>query len=135
MRRLPLALLLAAALPAAIVLPAAAETLSVPVDTARLLRLGRPAQTVYVANPAIADVTVEAADQVFILGKRPGRTNLIVLDTAGKQVLSTAIVVVPPQEGTVTVTRGVAETHLSCAPRCAPLPAEGGGAPAAAPSP
>ena len=60
MRRLPLALLLAAALPAAIVLPAAAETLSVPVDTARLLRLGRPAQTVYVANPAIADVTVEA---------------------------------------------------------------------------
>ena len=56
--------------------PNAAEPLTVTVDQAYLLRLQRDADVVMIANPRIADVVVESARMIFVLGLQPGETNL-----------------------------------------------------------
>jgi Flp pilus assembly secretin CpaC len=108
------------ALALACVLTAAAEarTIRVQADTVAVLNLPAEAGTVYMANPAIADVTTAANRKLFLLGHRSGQSNLVVLDTAGNEILNDLIVVVPAEAHTDTVNRGTAEATLSCAPRC-----------------
>ncbi len=96
--------------------------LSVAVDKARILRLDHDASLVMVANPDIADVSVESPRLLFILGRAPGETNLYVLNGRGREILNTALVVVPNDEREVTVNRNLDEGTLSCDPRCAPVP-------------
>ena len=60
--------------------------IGVAVDEARLVSFQRPAKTVFVGNPAIADVSMVDAQHAFVLGKTMGLTNLIVLDASGVQV-------------------------------------------------
>ena len=45
-----------------------------------LIRLARPAHTVFVANPDIADIQVKSARLIYLLGKAPGETTLIAVD-------------------------------------------------------
>jgi hypothetical protein len=102
------------------VLTAAAEarTIRVQADTVAVLNLPAEAGTVYMANPAIADVTSAAERKLFLLGHRVGQSNLVVLDSAGKEIVNDLVVVVPAEAHTVTVNRGTGEATLSCAPRC-----------------
>ena len=46
----------------------------------RLVRLSRPATSVFIANPAIADVSVKSTRMVYIFGKAPGSTTLFAVD-------------------------------------------------------
>ncbi|MGQ0663789.1 MAG: pilus assembly protein N-terminal domain-containing protein [Pseudomonadota bacterium] len=115
--------------------PAPAQLLAVPVDKAELIRLNEDAAVVLIANPAIADVAVEQNRLVIVVGKAPGETRLLVFDAKGRQLAVRDVVVVPEEARAVTVVRGVAESNLSCAPRCvavgAAAAAAGGAAPAA----
>lgn len=43
----------------------------------RLLKFDGPVESVFIADPAIADVRVVAPDVVYVYGKKPGATNLI----------------------------------------------------------
>jgi Flp pilus assembly secretin CpaC len=121
--------------------PLAADTLQITVDKGRHLRLDQDAGIVLVAEPNIANVVIESPRMIFILGKRPGETNLFVMGRDGKAILQADIVVVPNDPRQVTVHRSSTESTLSCAPRCAgvrtPGPASqarsGGAAPGAAP--
>ena len=122
--RLVIGLALAAMTVVAVVGSAAAERLRVELDKAVLLRLEKDADVVFVANPSVADVTVESPRTLFVLGLAPGETSLRILDADGKDVLATTIVVVPIEERTVTVSRntpggGADELTYSCDPRCA----------------
>ena len=46
----------------------------------RLVRLTRPATSVFIANPEIADVSVKSARMVYVFGKAPGKTTLFAVD-------------------------------------------------------
>lgn len=46
----------------------------------RLVRLARPATSVFIANPEIADVTVKSSRMVYVFGKATGRTTLFAVD-------------------------------------------------------
>ena len=111
---------------------ASGQTLNVSVNELEILRLDQPASIVLVANPSIADVAIETAQLLFLLGRRPGETSLIILDDQGQEILSQPIVVTPQIERHVTIQRGLrrAATY-TCDPRClgVPNPERGSSAP------
>ena len=58
-----------------------------------LVRLNEDATSVFVADPAIADVHVPSPRAVFVLGKKAGTTTLYVLGANNKTLLQRSIVV------------------------------------------
>ena len=52
-----------------------------------LIRLTRPAETVFVANPRIADIQIKSPRLIYLLAKTPGETTLIAVDE-NEQVLT-----------------------------------------------
>lgn len=48
----------------------------------RLVRLDRPASTVFIANPEIADIQVKSPTLIYLMGRRPGETTLYAVDEA-----------------------------------------------------
>lgn len=63
------------------------QSMALEVNKGRLLKLQRPAKTVFVANPEIADVQVKSPTLVYVLGKGPGDTTLFAVD-GSEQVLA-----------------------------------------------
>ena len=94
------------------------EPVIVTVDRARVFRVSRPAATVIVGNPSIADVSVQSGDTLVLTGKSFGETNLIVMDTHGQLLVNRRVVVQEPDGGFVTVFRGVKRETLHCSPNC-----------------
>jgi pilus assembly protein CpaC len=74
---------------AASVAPANDVTLSV--GTGRMVRLNGAAASVFVADESIADVNVNAPNQIYIFGKGAGNTTVYALDRAGRVVYSANI--------------------------------------------
>jgi Flp pilus assembly secretin CpaC len=108
-----------------VALPARADSVSVSVDRAKVMRMSRPAQVVIVGNPSIADATVQDNQTLIITGKSFGTTNLIVLDAAGQSIADTIVTVTQPDDGLVTVYRRASRQTLSCTPDCSPTLAIG----------
>ncbi len=98
----------------------AAETMLVPVDQAKILRLDQPASTIVVGNPMIADATVQDEQMVVITGKSFGTTNLIILDREGNEILSTKLEVRYAASSQLTIQRGSSRFSYSCSPSCEP---------------
>ena len=67
----------------AVAQPAPGSSVTVTVQKSTILRLRQRATKVSVTQPAIADVTVVAPDQILINGKAIGTTSLVVLDPQG----------------------------------------------------
>ena len=105
--------------------PAQADTISVAVDRAKVLRISRPADVVIVGNPAIADATVQDNQTLIITGKSFGTTNLIVLDSTGQSIADSIVTVTQSDDGLVTVYRRASRQTLSCTPDCSPTLAIG----------
>lgn len=122
-----LGLLLLAMLPAATPPAQAAGAIRVQADSAVQIAIAEAAATVLIANPEIADVVALKSGQVLLVGRRPGRTDLLVMSASGKQLLARPVVVAPAG-GALTLNRGAAERTLSCTPVCtepAPPPPAG----------
>lgn len=99
--------------------------IGVMMDQARLITFSRPAKTVFVANPTIADVNIVDSRHAFVLGKTFGLTNLIALDSDGKQIENKQITVIN-HEAAVTLNRGPDQYNMSCMhPRCEFTPRPG----------
>jgi len=98
-----------------------AEPVQVVVGKSQMLQIEGQPSVIMVGNPAVADVVVETAGILFLVGLQPGETNLYVLDAAGRTLLETDVVVGRTGPRQVTVNRGVAEANLSCNPRCSPI--------------
>jgi putative type II/III system pilus formation protein len=98
-------------------------------DEVHTLTFKRPVATVYVGNPAIADITMIDARHAFVQGKGYGRTNFVALNQDGVQVFGTNITVTGVQSGnTVVLNRGAQRITLNCAgQRCEPTPMPGDG--------
>jgi Flp pilus assembly secretin CpaC len=99
---------------------ASAAMISVEVDHARVLKVPRPASTVIVGNPAIADVSVQDANTMVLTGRSYGITNLIVLDEDGRTMVDESIGVRSLEDGTVRIYRQAERETLSCSPECEP---------------
>lgn len=115
---LPLALLLTAGEAAA---QTRREPIRIVIDRAMVMPMARPADTVIIGNPSIADATVRDAKTLIVTGKSYGTTNLIVLDANGGQIGNEVLTVVPGEDEMVTVYRREARQTLSCTPTCAPV--------------
>lgn len=59
----------------------------------RLIRLSRPATTVFIANPAVADVQVKSPTLVYVTGKAPGSTTFFAIDKQEQMIANLAVVV------------------------------------------
>ncbi len=63
------------------------------VDKGVLIRLDRPASTVFVANPEIADIQVKSPRLIYLLAKRPGETTLYAVDRSERVLANRRITV------------------------------------------
>ena len=63
---------------------AAAESLSVAINKTAPLSLERAVRDIVVGNPEVADVIVRAADQIYIVGKTVGDTNVFLIGSDNK---------------------------------------------------
>jgi len=98
--------------------PAQAADFSVEINQSRAVHLAAPASTLLVGNPAIADVNVEGAKLLYVLGKAYGRTNIIALDDKGRQIAQFNVNVIGQQTSSVTLMRGAGQVSYNCTPRC-----------------
>jgi hypothetical protein len=99
---------------------------AVPMDEVRTVAFAKPVATVYVGNPAIADINMIDARHAFVLGKSYGTTNIIALDNAGRTVSNTYVSVSGSNGATVTLMKGNTQTTLSCTgQRCEAAPRPG----------
>jgi pilus assembly protein CpaC len=68
-------------------------SLTIEVHKGRVIRLPRPAATVFVADPEIADVQAQSASIVYLFGRRTGSTSLYAIDENDQLLVRTAVVV------------------------------------------
>jgi len=103
------------------------DAVALALDEVHTLTFRAPVATVYVGNPAIADVTMIDSRHAFVQGKDFGRTNVVALNRDNVQVFNTHITVTGNDGGgTVTLNRGAQRVTLSCAGgRCEPTPTPG----------
>ncbi len=59
-------------------------TIVVPIDKSRIIDLGESAARISIANPAIADILIISARQIYLNGKQLGSTNIILWDDADR---------------------------------------------------
>ena len=105
---------------------ACAQDIQAPLDQVRVVTFQTPAKTVFIGNPAIADITVIDATHVFIMGKNFGTTNIIALDAGGHPFTNQQVVVLDRPGSVVTVQRGSAQVTLNCSSeRCMSAPTSG----------
>lgn len=102
-----------------------AADFKVPVNESKALHLATPAATVMIGNPAIADVTVENAQLLYVMGRSYGTTNLIILNHEGKQIADMTVSVTSQSTSAVTLTRGTGQLSYNCTPRCERVPVVG----------
>lgn len=99
---------------------AAADTIDVVLDQAKVLQLPPNTQTIIVGNPIIADVTMlKSTNQMVLTGKGYGETNMIALDADGNAIGESLVRVTGINHGLI-VQRGTARETYSCNPRCQP---------------
>jgi Flp pilus assembly secretin CpaC len=122
-RLVPVAAAAAASLVAAFLasMPAqAADPIAIKIDRAKVMRISRPAGTVIIGNPAIADAAIQDNQTLIITGRSFGTTNLIVLDSNGQPIADEILTVDTADDAVVTVFKRDKRQTLSCNPECGP---------------
>ncbi|MBZ9855123.1 pilus assembly protein N-terminal domain-containing protein [Mesorhizobium sp. CA13] len=101
------------------VMPARAGTgIEVTMNQAKIVKLSRPADTIVVGNPAIADASVQDASTIVLTGKGFGVTNLVVLDQDGSPIVDEQVTVVRQAASSVRIYRRAEVQTMSCTPYC-----------------
>lgn len=106
---------------AALFLPSAshaAESISVVVDQAKLIKLPDRVATIVVGNPLIADVVLQPGGTMVVTGKGYGTTNVVALDRAGAVLIDRTVQVEGTTDKLVTVYKGIERESYSCTPIC-----------------
>ena len=99
--------------------PAVAQAdIGVTMNQAKVIKLARPADTVVIGNPEIADAAVQDAQTIVLTGRGFGVTNIVVLDADGQPIVDEQIVVSRQTVNSVRVYRRSDVQTLSCTPYC-----------------
>lgn len=64
----------------------ARQTIKLGLNKSKVIVLSADAHDILVANPAVADAVTRDARRIYVFGKQIGQTNLVVFDTAGRQI-------------------------------------------------
>lgn len=75
------------------ILPSDSDQIDLEIDKGVLIRLDRPASTVFVANPDIADIQVKSPRLIYLFAKKPGETTLYAVDQAERVLANRRILV------------------------------------------
>jgi hypothetical protein len=103
----------------AAVSPAWADTVTVSLDQAQVVRLPGQVATIVIGNPLIADATLQRGGLLVVTGKGYGETNLLALDRDGRVVMDKTVQVIGPASGNlVYVYKGIERESYSCTPQC-----------------
>ncbi len=92
--------------------------IDVVMNQAKIVKLARPADTIVIGNPAIADASVQDATTIVLTGRGFGVTNLVVLDQDGNPIVDEQVTVSRDGASSVRVYRRAAVQTLSCTPFC-----------------
>ena len=117
-KALPAATLLALAFALPISTAAADGGIVVEMNQAKVVKLAKPADTIVVGNPLIADAAVQDASTIVLTAKGFGVTNLVVLDGNGNAIVDEQVTVVRQTVSSVRVYRRAEIQTLSCTPYC-----------------
>ena len=99
---------------------------TVAMDEARVVTFPQPVATVFVGNPAIADITIIDSRHAYLLGKTFGVTNVIGMDIDRNMVMNRVVAVTNRSGGAVTLNRGADTYNYTCtASRCETGPRPG----------
>ena len=96
----------------------ATSGIEVVMNQAKIVKLARPADTIVIGNPEIADASVQDAMTIVLTGKGFGVTNLVVLDSDGAPIVDEQIFVSRSMANSVRVYRRASVQTLSCTPYC-----------------
>lgn len=106
----------------------ASDMLEVSLGYSQVIGPVKDMATVIVGNDGVADATLGGGGTIILTGKAIGATNLIVLDASGRELLSSALNVVPLDRrprSNIRVTKGVAWKDYECGPDGGCAPASG----------
>ena len=92
--------------------------IEVSMNQAKIVKLARPADTVVVGEPKIADVSVKDSTTIVLTGKGFGVTNLVILDAEGNPIVDEQVRVRRTFTNSVRVYRRSDVQTLSCSPFC-----------------
>ena len=96
-----------------------ADTVTVNVDQARVMKLPERVATIIIGNPLIADAALQSGGILVLTAKGYGATNMLALDRSGRVVMDKTVQVLGPSGGDlVVVYKGVERESYSCAPEC-----------------
>ena len=88
-------------------------------DQSTVIHLDRPAKTILVGNPTIADALLVNEKTIYVLGRMFGNTDVIAVDDTGTEILNTLVTVGTPNAMQVTLYRGAqGQRNLACSPHC-----------------
>ena len=113
-------LALSAILAATTALSAAAQVGQLSIETSKTtpVRLNGSASSIVIGNKNVADVAVHSDRLIFVTGKSFGTTNLMVFDSAGREIYNTEVMVTANSTNLVTVNRAGQNFTYDCAPVC-----------------
>jgi Flp pilus assembly secretin CpaC len=97
---------------------ALAAGIDVELNQAKIVKLARPADTIVVGNPLIADASVQDASTIILTGKGFGVTNLVILDDQGNPIIDEQVTVSRQTASSVRIYRRAEVQTLSCTPYC-----------------
>lgn len=95
-----------------------AEPIQVVINQAKIVKLARPADTIVIGNPEIADASVQDASTIVLTGRGFGVTNMVILDQDGVPIVDEQIVVARQTANSVRIYRRSDIQTLSCTPYC-----------------
>jgi len=99
--------------------PTQADTMTVSVDQAQVLKLPERVATIVIGNPRIADAALQNGGILVITGKGYGSTNLLALDRSGRVLLDKTVQVLNESgRELVVVYKGTERETYNCAPAC-----------------
>jgi hypothetical protein len=99
---------------------AQADSLTVNIDEARIMKLPERVATIVIGNPLIADAALQSGGVLVVTGKGYGSTNMLALDRSGRVVMDKTVLVLSPVSSSdlVVVFKGVERESYSCTPDC-----------------
>jgi pilus assembly protein CpaC len=71
--------------------PAATSRIEIAVNQGQLIHLSKPVSSVFIADPAIADIQVKSPTLVYVIGKAAGSTTLYAVTEQDEVVLNTQV--------------------------------------------
>jgi hypothetical protein len=87
-------------------------------DQAFEFQLPAQAVTVIIANPEIADIVTQGDLALVLIGKKNGRTNLLIRDAAQTLIANVMIDVQPDTSKEISIYQGVNRIEYICGSQC-----------------